>query len=152
MKAHPLYFILYLGLISACGHQHPGPQSTSLRSIGSGQEEGSPREPEAIRKAALDYIEGWYEGDPVRMDRSLHPDLVKRVIENNQLQLMTKADLMASTRHTRIPSKSSKVTLLDVYENIAIVKVDSTDYMDYLQLGKVKGEWVIVNVLWAPKT
>jgi hypothetical protein len=38
-----------------------------------------------------------------------------------------------------------------VYDNIAAVKVDSTDYMDYLQIGKVQGRWVIVNVLWAPR-
>lgn len=27
----------------------------------------------AIRTAALDYIEGWYDGDAARMERSLHP-------------------------------------------------------------------------------
>lgn len=151
MKTHPLYLILFLGLLSTCGHQHPEPQSTSSSSMGPGQKEDPPGESEEIRKTALDYIEGWYEGDTLRMDRSLHPDLVKRVIENNQIQLMTKSDLMVSTRHTRIPRKLSKVTIFDVYENIAIVRVDSTDYMDYLQLGKVKGKWVIVNVLWAPK-
>jgi hypothetical protein len=151
MKTHPVYPMLFLGLISACGHQSSVPQSAASTSIDFRQDKDSQGESEAIRKTALDYIEGWYEGDTVRMDRSLHPDLVKRVVENNQLQLMTKADLMASTRHTRVEGKSSKVTIFDVYENIAIVKVDSTDYMDYLQLGKVKGKWVIVNVLWVPK-
>ncbi len=29
----------------------------------------------AIRQAALDYIEGWYEGNAERMERALHPDL-----------------------------------------------------------------------------
>ncbi len=93
----------------------------------------------------------WYEGDTTRMDRSLHADLVKRSIGNNQLQLMTKSDLVAYTRHARVPGRSSKVTIFDVYENISTVKVDSTDYMDYLQVGKIRGRWVIVNVLWAPK-
>lgn len=114
MKTHPVYLILFLGLISACGHQPPVPQSAASTSIDSRQEEDPQGESKAIRKTALDYIEGWYEGDTVRMDRSLHPDLVKRVIENNQLQLMTKADLMASTRHTRIERKSAKVTIFDV--------------------------------------
>jgi len=34
----------------------------------------------AIRQAALDYIEGWYGGDAGRMERALHPELVKRII------------------------------------------------------------------------
>ena len=33
---------------------------------------------DAIRAAALDYIEGWFDGDAGRMDRALHPELVKR--------------------------------------------------------------------------
>src|ERR1043166_8115741 len=34
----------------------------------------------AIRKPALDYIEGWYEGDAARMESALHPELAKRMI------------------------------------------------------------------------
>ena len=30
---------------------------------------------EAIKKTALDYGEGWYEGSAERMERALHPDL-----------------------------------------------------------------------------
>ena len=40
----------------------------------------APDEKAAIRQAALDYIEGWYEGDAARMDRALHAELVKRAI------------------------------------------------------------------------
>jgi hypothetical protein len=36
-------------------------------------------EHDAIRMAALDYIEGWYSGDPGRMRQSLHPQLAKRI-------------------------------------------------------------------------
>jgi len=35
---------------------------------------------EAITRTALDYGEGWYAGDAARMERSLHPDLAKRVV------------------------------------------------------------------------
>ena len=31
-----------------------------------------------ITAAALDYVEGWFDGDADRMRRALHPDLVKR--------------------------------------------------------------------------
>ena len=33
-----------------------------------------------IQQAALDYMQGWYEGDAERMRRSLHPELAKRAI------------------------------------------------------------------------
>src|SRR5438105_14639584 len=38
---------------------------------------------DAIKATALDYIEGWYEGNPERMERALHPDLAKRMVMTN---------------------------------------------------------------------
>ncbi len=34
----------------------------------------------AIVQAALDYFEGWFDGDATRMERALHPDLAKRLL------------------------------------------------------------------------
>ena len=34
----------------------------------------------AIRATALDYAEGWYEGNGARMARAVHPELVKRIV------------------------------------------------------------------------
>jgi len=45
------------------------------------------------------------------------------------------------------------ITILDIFENIATVKA-TTEYfpfIDYCHLGKVNGEWKIINVLWAMK-
>lgn len=39
---------------------------------------------EAIRATALDYIEGWFIGDPDRMERALHPELVKRFVVTDE--------------------------------------------------------------------
>src|ERR1044071_9284162 len=36
-----------------------------------------------IRQTALDYIEGWYEGNPERMERALHPELAKRIVRTD---------------------------------------------------------------------
>ncbi len=47
------------------------------------------------------------------------------------------------------PATSRKeVTILDVYRNAAMVKVDAERWVDYLQVAKWNGEWKIVNVLW----
>ncbi|MGH7551869.1 MAG: nuclear transport factor 2 family protein [Longimicrobiales bacterium] len=37
----------------------------------------------AIRATALDYVEGWYTGDAARMERALHPELAKRIVNTN---------------------------------------------------------------------
>ena len=44
----------------------------------------SPADASAIKQTALDYIEGWYEGDAERMERALHPELAKRIVRTNQ--------------------------------------------------------------------
>src|SRR5688572_27299454 len=37
----------------------------------------------AIRATALDYVEGWYTGDAARMERAVHPELAKRIVQTN---------------------------------------------------------------------
>ena len=43
-----------------------------------------------------------------------------------------------------------EVEINDVSHGIAAVKVTSSQYIDHLQMGKVNGEWKIINVLWVP--
>ena len=43
--------------------------------------EEAEKENAAIKQAALDYIEGWYEGSVERMDKALHPDLNKKGVQ-----------------------------------------------------------------------
>jgi len=116
----------------------------------------------AIRQTALDYIEGWYEGSAERMERALHPELAKRIMrtnpQNNQSRLdqMSAMSLVLGTRRgggkdTPKDRQQKDVTVLDVYENAASVKIIASDWIDYLHLGKFNGRWVIVNVLWELK-
>ena len=42
------------------------------------------------------------------------------------------------------------MTILDVYGNAACVKLEMHEWVDYLQMAKLDGKWVIVNVLWEP--
>jgi hypothetical protein len=37
----------------------------------------------AIRATAMDYMQGWYTGDTVRMGRALHPELAKRIVNTD---------------------------------------------------------------------
>ena len=121
----------------------------------------SPDDTAAIKATALDYIESWYEGNPERMQRALHPDLAKRIVRRNpngesQLDHMTAATLVENVRKgggaKTPPEKQQKdVTILDVYENVATVKLVASSWIDYLQIAKFNGRWVIVNVLWELK-
>ena len=115
----------------------------------------------AIRQTALDYIEGWYEGNAERMERALHPELAKRIARTDQqgrtrLDQMSALSLVQGTRRgggksTPKERQQKDVTILDVYENAASVKVVAADWIDYLHLAKFNGRWVIVNVLWELK-
>ena len=115
----------------------------------------------AITATALDYIEGWYEANPERMERALHPDLAKRIVRTNEqgqsmLQQMSAMGLVMGVKHgggksTPKEKQQKDVTILDVYENAACVKVVASDWIDYLQVAKFNGRWVIVNVLWELK-
>ena len=111
-----------------------------------------------IRQAALDYIEGYYEGDGARMERALHPELAKRIVRTNeqgrsQLQQMSAMSLVLGTRagggkDTPTADRRKDVTILDIYQNAASAKIYASGWVDYLHLAKWNGRWVIVNVLW----
>lgn len=115
-----------------------------------------------IKQTALDYIEGWYEGNGERMERALHPELAKRIVRTNpqngrsRLDQMSALSLVLGTRQsggkeTPKDRQLKEVTVLDIYENAASAKIVASDWIDYLHLAKWNGRWVIVNVLWELK-
>jgi putative lumazine-binding protein len=128
----------------------PEPLPTSTASFNAPEEDIG-----AIEQTALDYIEGWYEGDAERMERSLHPDLVKRTIQANRVNTLSAEQMVGFTKQgggkVFTGEKKNTVTILDIDNDIATVKVISAEYIDYLQMGKVNGKWVIINILWRHK-
>lgn len=116
----------------------------------------------AIRQSALDYIEGYYEGNGERMERALHPELAKRIVRTNpengrsSLGQMSAMTLVQGTRagggrETPKDRHQKDVTILDIYRGAASVKVIAADWIDYLHMARWNGRWVIVNVLWELK-
>lgn len=112
----------------------------------------------AIVATALDYIDGFYTSDDARMKRALHPELAKRIVAypagpESQLQNMTAEQLVQATASgaaARIPEEARRedVSILDIYNNTASVRIDAGLWIDYLHLARWNGEWKIVNVLW----
>ena len=134
---------------------------TVLMLVGGVQAQASDADREAVKQTALDYIEGWYEGNPDRMERALSPDLAKRIVMTNpqgrsMLQQMSAMGLVQNVKrgggkNTPKERQQKDVTILDVFENAACVKIIASDWVDYLQVAKFNGRWVIVNVLWELK-
>ena len=113
----------------------------------------------AIRATALDYIDGWYAADGARMQRSLHPELAKRMVVSDpqsgrsRLIQMSALTLINGTRGgggSDIPAaqRAHDVQILDIYRGAASVRVRAATWIDYMHMGRWNGEWKIVNVLW----
>jgi hypothetical protein len=109
----------------------------------------------AIREIALDYVQGWFEGDSRRMVRALHPDLVKRGVFDGRISTLGAAEMIEYTvqggGRSFTGDNPVRVTVIDVFNSIAAVKIESGKYMDYLHLVKAEEKWKILNVLWMAK-
>ena len=101
----------------------------------------------AIKKPAFDYIEGWYAADAARMENALHPDLAKRIIYNDpktgrsQLNHQSAMTLVQNTRKgggSKTPKERQlkEITILDRFNNVAVVKIVASDWIDYLEEAK----------------
>src|ERR671917_276306 len=88
-----------------------------------------------VRRAALDYIEGFYEGDSTKHVRSVRPEVYKygfwlpRDSTRYQGEQMTWAQFLAYTRRMKSRSETTPasaprvVQLLDVQDQTAAAKV-----------------------------
>jgi Putative lumazine-binding len=113
---------------------------------------------EAIIATAMDYFEGWFNGDAERIARALHPDLNKRGVGVDGTGALlsdqsTATQMIGWTRAgegkaERPADLAIKVRVDDVYEQIATATVYSAVYIEYLQLIRTRAGWRIVNALF----
>jgi hypothetical protein len=120
-----------------------------------------------IKETVLNYIEGLEYNDVSRVEKAMHPDLAKRDINkdnngNDNLRNMTTSSLVGYAKtfdYTQLyktgidPKILLKVDVLiyDISTDIATVKAiqNKFAFFDYIHLGKINGEWKIINILWA---
>ena len=115
---------------------------------------------EGVRRAALDYLEGFYEGDSTKHIRSIRPEVFKygyyipRDSTRYVGEQMKWEEFHAFTRRLRErknfpPATAPKeVVVLDVLDQIANAKVTAWWGVDYLLMGKYDGQWMITHVIW----
>ena len=116
---------------------------------------------EAIKRTALNYAEGWYEGNADKMESALSPDLAKRIARTNaqgqsslgQMTAMTLDQYTRAAEGKKTPKEEQQkdITILDMLGGAATVKCEMRDWVDYMHIGKLNGKWVIINVLWEMK-
>jgi ketosteroid isomerase-like protein len=110
-------------------------------------------ERDTIVQTVLDYFEGWFDGDTARMERALHPDLVKRR-SGEALGITTKERMVELTAEGEgredADDRRIDVEVEDVHRTIASVTVRTAVYHEYLQLVRTDEGWKIANALWEP--
>ena len=128
-----------------------------IASIGWGQSE---QEKTDVQRAMLDYIEGFYEGDTMKITRSISPEVVKYGYwKDNKTGLyagepMSYKEMIAfavrvKTNNRQQPATAVKKTeVYEVQDQTASGKVTAWWGTDYILLAKTNNKWMIRAVLW----
>jgi hypothetical protein len=113
---------------------------------------------DAIRAVVSDYIEGWFDGDAGRMERALHPELVKRCrgIEGDDpdaLETLSAAEMIDATadgegRREDAADRRIEIRIEYLSGDIASVTCLCHLFVDLLQLIRMPEGWRIVNAVW----
>jgi len=113
---------------------------------------------DAVRLVVEDYVVGWFDGDAARMERALHPELVKRCrgIEGDDpdaLETLTAAEMIAATaagmgREEDASDRRIEIRIDYLDGGVASVQCLCHRYVDLLHLIEMPEGWKIVNAAW----
>ena len=114
----------------------------------------------AVRRAVLDYVEGFYEGDTAKLARGVRPDVAKsgfwraRDSSTYAWEAMPWSEFVSyangvKARNRPAPATAPKtIQIFDVQDRTASAKLTAFWGTDYLLLGKYDGRWKVSHVLW----
>ena len=115
---------------------------------------------EGVHAAVLDYVEGFYNVEPDRFDRSLSQDLVKYGYWMNpegeyqgSPMNFDQAKRLASqwnvgNRQGIDENTVKEIVVMEVLDKTAVAKLTAKWGIDYFQLEKNDGVWQIRHVIW----
>jgi Putative lumazine-binding len=113
-----------------------------------------------VRRAVLDYVEGFYEGDTTKLVRSVWRDAHKygfwRAKDSTgyAAEAMPWSEIIGYAKQVKArgkptPASAPKVVhLFEVQDQTASAKLTAWWGTDYLLLGRIDGRWMITHVLW----
>jgi Putative lumazine-binding len=113
---------------------------------------------DGVMNAALDYIDGYVTRDPERHARAYHPECVKRRYDRNEkydiaeLVVLTPQMMTDYASVTQITERDREVVIDAISEDIASVRIYSTNWVDFLHIVKARGEWKLFHVTWHDRT
>lgn len=133
---------------------------TTTRAADASAQSPSAADSAAVRRAVLDYVEGFYEGDSTKFVRSVRPDVYKygfwrprdsTTYQGEQMKFAEFnefANRVKASGHKAPPTTRKEVTLFDVQDRTASAKLSAYWGTDYLLLGKFGDAWMVTSVLW----
>jgi len=107
-----------------------------------------------VTTAALDYIEGYIEGDAERHARAYHPECIKRrytTDEDSGIDELVVISPRVMTDYAALSQMSNcdtEVIIDAISEDIASVRIYSCRWVDFLHVVKARGEWKLFHVTW----
>ena len=137
----------------------PTPSNVSIELSGPASQKDSIE----IRKTSLGYLIGLQQMKPDLMDEVMNDSLNKVTIGYDR---KLKKEVARPTTHQQMvdfatswnkannkfpPVPNNEVTILDIYNRIASVRLVSDNWVEYLHLIKLDGKWEIINLLWQHK-
>ena len=113
----------------------------------------------AVERAALDYLEGFYEGDSTKLARSVAATVFKygyaardggpyAGMQMPYDQFFSFARGVQAGRNKPPANAPKDVVIFEVLDQVASAKVVAWWGIDYLLLGKQNGKWMITHVTW----
>lgn len=115
---------------------------------------------EGVRRAVLDYVEGFYEGDSTKLVRSVRPEVYKygfarapdstrfRGMQMTWPQFHAYANRVKASNRPTPATAPREIVIFDVLDQTASAKLTAWWGVDYLLLARHDGRWMISHVLW----
>lgn len=111
-----------------------------------------------VKEVVTKYVESFYLTQPKKGQESIHPLLAKRTIQKFEdgsefLKGMTYEEManlgkVFNARNQFDENSKKEISILDMLNQTVSVKLVAEGWVDYIHLGKINGEWKIINVLW----
>lgn len=119
----------------------------------------------AVKKAGMNYIEAFYEGDTAKLKQAVRPTFVKfgfwkdentgkfsDPIPMSFERAVSYVEDVKAKKNFAKPGSPKKLAIIDMTGKIASARVDAWWGMDYILLSKVDGKWLIDEVIWEGPT
>lgn len=119
----------------------------------------SPGDRDAVRRAVLDYVDGFYLGDSTLHVRSVRPEVYKYGFSRRpdstyagmQMTWQGFHNFANRVKASGRPAPADAPKIIEIFEvadQTASAKLTAWWGIDYLLLGKFDGKWMITHVLW----